>query len=128
MVTPEEERRPIECVYENERFRVTGSRGSTLSSGGYGYILGKAGSLEFTHHLFAEEVLFLFERGMLRAYDDDKQLNLQDLYRYLEICHIPLYVSLVYQHLKAQTFRVVRCSPQPRYRVARFRATWNFET
>ena len=46
---------------------------------------------------------------MLRAYGNHKQLHhLQDLSSHLEICHIPLYVSLLYQHLKAQTFRVVR--------------------
>jgi len=79
-------------------------------------------------YLFLEEVIYLHERGMLHAYlsleeeeeeEDDndgadrdnnkkKPLELRDLYELLPICHVPLATYLVYQHVRAQTYRVVR--------------------
>ena len=76
-------------------------------------------------YLFLEEVIYLHERGMLHAYlsleeekeeddndgadrDKKKPLELRDLYELLPVCHLPLATYLVYQHVRAQTYRVVR--------------------
>ena len=59
-------------------------------------------------HLFIEEALFLYERGVLQVYDDDVMLNAQQLYGMLEPLHVPLPIYLAYAHLRAQDYRVLR--------------------
>ncbi|EEC49167.1 predicted protein [Phaeodactylum tricornutum CCAP 1055/1] len=69
-------------------------------------------------YLFIEEVLFLFERGLLEAYELENQdldrsvkpLDPFALYQMLEPLGVTLPTYLVYAHLRAQTFRTVRHS------------------
>lgn len=84
-------------------------------------------------YLFIEEVLVLFEKGLIEVYRDDndqprknnnknddnehadlKQLNAKDLYNLLEPLGVPLPLYLVYAHLRQQTYRVVRHTPTRR--------------
>lgn len=89
------------------------------------------------HYLFLEEVIYLHERGLLHAFlvegqseatkqqqqqsqnhqtaaEKQQPLQLSDLYKLLPVCNLPMATYLVYQHVRAQTFRVVRHSPYRR--------------
>ena len=62
-------------------------------------------------YLFIEEVIYLFERGLLEVRDErDNVMNSYDLYRLLPHHGMPLAILLVYLHLRQQTYRVVRHS------------------
>jgi hypothetical protein len=146
-------RRPLECHFcpERQHFLVTHSRGSTLHRGGYGYVLSSSVALDEDHaavgtkdlvvkcektvatahhYLFIEEVLFLFEQGLLHAFREgaadgvlspspaaaaeEAPLSRFELFELLERAGVALPTYLVYQHLRAQTFRVVRHTPTRR--------------
>jgi hypothetical protein len=113
---------PMACEYDDDTrtFRVTrNSKEKTIAAGGFGYL---ENSQQF---LFLEDVLFLSERGFLvvsrkqqksslhqqqQQEEEMMQLAQADLHRLLELKpgHISLPVYLAYQHLRAQTYRVVR--------------------
>jgi len=60
-------------------------------------------------HLFIEEALVLFERGVLDVYDcDGTKLDARRLYGMLESLDVPLPIYLTYAHLRAQDYRVLR--------------------
>jgi hypothetical protein len=59
-------------------------------------------------HLFIEEALVLFERGMLEVYNGGTKLDACRLYGMLEPLDVPLPIYLAYAHLRAQDFRVLR--------------------
>ena len=141
-------RRPIECRLcpATKHFYVTHSRGNTLHRGGYGYVMAPSSIDDSTsaavdvtikdpltkketttnshHFLFVEEVLFLFEQGLLHAYcgdtddlaseapktlrNENESLSRLELFQMLTHAGISLPTYLVYQHLRAQTYRVVR--------------------
>ena len=121
-------KRPIECIYcrDIQRFRVV--RGKALDNAGFGYAQRNDASGSSTGYLFVEEVVYLHDRGTLDAYVIDevedastpgdpgqqrRRLALSDLYDLLtKECGMDLAVYWVYQHLRAQTFRVVRHSPE----------------
>jgi hypothetical protein len=88
------------------------------------------------HYLFIEEALFLFEQGLLHAYRDidvttgeartmpneilvssqparaaEEPLSRYELFQLLKFAGVSLPSYLVYQHLRAQTYRVVRHTP-----------------
>jgi hypothetical protein len=81
---------------------------------------------EAIHYLFIEEVLFLHERGLLHAFAEDdnndevvvtrhdssserrQPMELSELYALLPVCNVSMAAYLVYQHVRAQTYRVVR--------------------
>ena len=74
-------------------------------------------------YLNIEEVLYLFERGVLDVVDDhDKPMELHRVYALLNAdgpggrcgCGMSLPVYLTYAHLRQQSFRVVRHSPERR--------------
>jgi hypothetical protein len=147
-------RRPIECRLSQatDHFYVTHARGNTLHRGGYGYVVSSSidedNNVEVDdemkglprnelmtsalHFLFIEEVLFLFERGLLHAYradpefaqktsgqvpivqqslEEETPLSRCELFQLLQLAGISLPTYLVYQHLRAPTYRVVRHTP-----------------
>lgn len=60
-------------------------------------------------HLFIEEALVLFERGVLDVYNhNDTKLDAQGLYDMLEELGVSLPIYLTYAHLRAQDYRVLR--------------------
>lgn len=86
-----------------------------------------------TEYLFVEEVLFLYERGLLAVWDDngnnnnnkkDTTSNLTPpkllsnskyaMYELLNRCRCPLPTYLLYAYLRTQMFRVVRHTRQRR--------------
>jgi hypothetical protein len=103
------ENRPSECVRKsNGRFHLVRSRGKTIGgNGSFGYRNGEE------RFLYLEEVLFLFDRGLLTVVDEDsnKVLGMSELYALPPSYDLPLPVLLVYQHLRQQTFCTVRHSP-----------------
>jgi hypothetical protein len=133
-------------VASKRLFRVTKEKGSTLASGGYGILIQENSERAVstqnegsqctdesltttascdsqlkttpnpTSYLFIEEVLVLFELGLIQVSNDDDDTNspLQSLqlYNLLAPCGVDLSVYLVYAHLRGQTFRVVRNTPK----------------
>lgn len=73
-------------------------------------------------YLFLEEVLCLFEQGLLECYSEDnndqndrdvhRPLSSPQLYALLDPLKLPMASYLVYAHLRQQTFRVMRYSSQ----------------
>jgi hypothetical protein len=63
--------------------------------------------------LFVEEVLFLHERGFLRAMDEEgrKSLDTSQLYQLVSLMGLSLSTYRVYSHLRCQDFRVLRHAP-----------------
>lgn len=126
------------CVYNPDvkMFRVLHAKGKSFSSGGFGIPLpvestkkheGQSetkndfGEQDFnkdddsstTHstcaqHLFIEEALVLFERGMLEVYNGGIKLDAFSLYGMLEPLNVPLPIYLAYAHLRSQDYRVLR--------------------
>lgn len=65
-----------------------------------------------SEYLFVEEVLFLHEKGLLRALCDDKEpLDTSQLYQWLPKLGVSLASYRVYSHLRSQDFRVLRHDP-----------------
>jgi hypothetical protein len=63
-------------------------------------------------YLFVEEVVFLFERGLLECLDTNSaSLSSSQLYQLLPEMGISLPMYFVYAHLRSQDFRVLRYSP-----------------
>ena len=116
-------------------FRVTESRGKALSSGGFGVTIpsktATTGSEETgvgecangdvplrqvvsPQYLFIEEVVFLYERGVLECIHHEKNTILQSaqLYEMLPKLQMSLPMYLVYAHLRDQDFRVLRHDPE----------------
>ncbi|CAB9506491.1 tRNA splicing endonuclease 54 homolog (Saccharomyces cerevisiae) [Seminavis robusta] len=143
---------PICCHLDKNlkgMFRVTRAKSKAFQSGGFGVTVStevstgqedngdndddddddnngdttKSSNRESHEYLFLEEVLFLFEQGMLECHDihnDDTPqqqeppvvLTAPTLYGYLEPFHVPTVAYLTYAHLRQQTFRVVRYTEQ----------------
>ena len=119
-----------ECDYTPavRLFRVRKAIGKTFSSGGFGLSLpvesqehSETDDIETSNersteptkplpaeHLFIEEALFLFERGLLDVYDGETKLDSRRLYGMLEPLNVPLPIYLTYAHLRAQDYRVLR--------------------
>lgn len=129
----------VRCRWDPQwnMFRVSESRGKALSSGGFGVTIpstmtGRAGSEETgmeggctsddhippqvvsPQYLFIEEVLFLYERGVLECVHHEKNTILQSahLYDMLPKLQMSLPMYLVYAHLRDQDFRVLRHNPE----------------
>lgn len=67
---------------------------------------------EAAQHLFIEEALVLFERGVLDVYDDSSnKLDARRLYGMLEPLNVPIPIYLTYAHLRSQSYRVLRHVP-----------------
>jgi tRNA-splicing endonuclease subunit sen54 N-term len=127
---------PIRCHLDPRKamFRVTRARGKAFSSGGFGVTFSTNDNdndgvesdasehdaavktpRESHMYLFLEEVLFLFEQGMLECQAEeahDNVLSSPQLYAFLETLQVPTAAYLVYAHLRQQTFRVVRYTSQ----------------
>jgi hypothetical protein len=106
-------------------FRVLRAKGKSFSSGGFGISLpveSPSTKLEqkinrkkdedkdtsTAQHLFIEEALVLFERGLLEVYNGDTKLGACGVYGMLEALSVPLPIYLAYAHLRAQDYRVLR--------------------
>lgn len=105
-------------------FRVRKAIGKAFTSGGFGMTLvvvnddcttntdeslQKKISTTTKEHLFVEEALFLFERGVLDVYDEHSlKMEARGIYRMLTTAKIPISVYLTYAHLRAQDYRVLR--------------------
>jgi hypothetical protein len=117
-------------------FRVLHAKGKSFSSGGFGIPLppvesespstkpeqttnpnncisgeedsNKDEDTSTAQHLFIEETLVLFERGLLEVFNGDTKLDACRLYGMLELLNVPLPIYLAYAHLRAQDFRVLR--------------------
>jgi len=69
-------------------------------------------------YLFIEEVLFLYERGLLECFHEDEEreedmiLQSSQLYAMLPSLQMSLPMYLVYKHLRDQDFRVLRHAPE----------------
>jgi hypothetical protein len=66
-------------------------------------------------YLFIEEVLFLHERGLLQAMDEDENgviLDTSQLHQLLPMMGMSLSMYLIFSHLRSQEFRVWRHDPQ----------------
>ena len=65
-----------------------------------------------SEYLFVEEVLFLHEKGLLRALHHNKEpLDMSQLYQWLPKLGVSLASYRVYSHLRSQDFRVLRHDP-----------------
>ncbi len=128
----------VRCRWDPQwnMFRVSESRGKALSSGGFGVTIpstmaGRSGIEETgaegarnsddllpqvvsPQYLFIEEVLFLYERGVLECVHHEKNTILQSahLYDMLPKLQMSLPMYLVYAHLRDQDFRVLRHNPE----------------
>jgi hypothetical protein len=118
----------VRCRLDKElnMFRVSESKGKALSSGGFGVTItakgaeeaaAGSGSADGTHSpqfLFIEEVLFLYERGLLGClhHDNDTILQSAQLYGMIPNLDMSLPMYLVYAHLRNQDFRVLRHAPE----------------
>ena len=98
-------------------YRVIHERGKALSSGGFGVSIREAAAQEGAAtmtttmtYLFAEEALFLHEKGLVELVDDDGNTTLgtKELMGRLPEAGVSLPVYLVYAHLRSQTYRVIR--------------------
>jgi hypothetical protein len=123
---------PNACIYQPDvqAFRVTRCRGHTLAPGGFGILLSNEPTEKDTQdrdevvppqpivpkeYLLIEEVLVLYERGLLEACNEkNERLESRELYNMLEPLGVQLPVYLVYAHLRQQTYRVVRHTPARR--------------
>jgi hypothetical protein len=122
---------PVQCIFEKDRrlFRVTRNRGKDLAMGGFGILVETAEDAKISEdppvppveYLFIEEVLFLHERGFLEVLLSEEEeglakqpLDSYQLYHLLEPCGLSLAAHLVYAHLRAQDFRVIRHTPYRR--------------
>jgi tRNA-splicing endonuclease subunit sen54 N-term len=120
----------VRCRFDPElhMFRVSESKGKALSSGGFGVTIpSKAGGetsersssdgVHSSQYLFIEEVLFLYDRGLLECLHQDNDILLQQtqLYEMLPKLNLRLPLYLVYAHLRDQDFRVLRHSPERYY-------------
>lgn len=107
-----------ECDYvpSLKSFRVRKASGKHFSSGSFGMALTLSTASDenevtttTNEYLFIEEVLFLFERGVLNVYSSQgDKLNSMGLYGMLEVIGVPLPISLVYAHLRSQDYRVLQ--------------------
>jgi len=109
--------KPIKCVWDPNKtlFRILVAKGKTLSNGGFGVILSSAdnaGLQTSAHFLFVEEVIYLFERGMIDVIRDQNDtsvpLKAAEIYAFLEPCKLSLSSYLIYAHLRTQSYRVLR--------------------
>jgi hypothetical protein len=115
------------CVYapDVKMFRVLHAKGKSFSSGGFGIPLSVESPLtkpgqktnpkkeededtSNAQHLFIEEALVLFERGLLEVYNGASKLDACRLYGMLEPLNVQLPIYLAYSHLRAQDYRVLR--------------------
>jgi hypothetical protein len=73
----------------------------------------KAEPRSSSEYLFVEEVLFLFERGLLQALSHvGSPLDSSELFQLLPKFGISIPIYLVYAHLRSQDFRVLRHNPK----------------
>jgi len=124
------------CIHDPSlgMFRVTHSKGKCFSSGGFGIaVKGNSNNDDVdeenedtatAQHLFMEEVVFLHERGLIEAFASSSTdgspmgapLNSMALFAMLTSTEskegMPLAAYLTYAHLRAQTFIVIRHTPQ----------------
>lgn len=126
------------CVFapDVKMFRVLHAKGKSFSSGGFGIPLPVESSMKqegqsktnnasgeqdsnkdddsstarstCAQHLFIEEAIVLFERGMLEVYNGTTKLDAFHLYGMLEPLNVPFPIYLAYAHLRGQDFRVLR--------------------
>jgi hypothetical protein len=123
------------CVYapDVKMFRVLHAKGKSFSSGGFGISIPlpvespsmkreqteiinpnkeEGEDASAAQHLFIEEALVLFEKGLLEVYHGNTKLDACGLYGMLEPLNVPLPIYLAYAHLRAQDFRVLRHVPR----------------
>jgi hypothetical protein len=115
---------PLACQFEPAKnmFRVTRSKGNTLSSRGFGVVFPRDENEQQTSstsssdtYLFIEETVVLCKQGLMEARDEHNNLYSQkELFDKMETLNISWPVFLVYAHLRQQTFRVVRHTPSRR--------------
>lgn len=99
--------RPSACeILDGQRILLVRSRGKALTSNeSFGY------RIDGKRYLYLEEVIYLFDRGVLDVSMNGRDLSLRDLYSLLPKFGIPLPIVLLYQHLRAQTFYTLRHHP-----------------
>ena len=118
-------RNSIECTvdWDLKAFRLNRVKGGTLTKGGYGFSISRetlspdGATTKVCHeYLFIEEVVYLFERGLILVRgdptNDDCYLDSFELYNLLEPFGMPFPVYLVYAYLRSQTYRVFRYSDE----------------
>lgn len=102
------EERPSTCLLQLDgRFLLTRSRGKTVGGNdSVGYRQGE------NRYLYLEEVLHLYDRGLLDVIKESTGdlLNLLQLYELPKVYGVPMPVLLAYQHLRRQTFYTIRHS------------------
>jgi hypothetical protein len=137
---------PICCEFVKEigLFRVLRAKGKALASGGFGVAIAEPGSKDSApeeipptkptatgttnHHLskpsdflFIEEVIFLFERGLLQCLAPNSLsssatttacLDSSQLYQLLLPLGVSLPIYFAYAHLRKQDYRVLRHAPE----------------
>jgi hypothetical protein len=142
---------PICCEFVKEigLFRILRAKGKALASGGFGVAIAEPGSKNDSapeevvlspptkpaatgttnHHLskpsdflFIEEVIFLFERGLLQCLAPNSSsstttattacLDSSQLYQLLLPLGVSLPIYFAYAHLRKQDYRVLRHAPE----------------
>lgn len=121
------------CKYDASKrmFLVAKHKGKTLSNGGFGVTVNHetdvmnednskkevAVTKSCDTYLFIEEAIFLHERGLIelvKSNGESPMMESRELYALLQDGLLSLPVYLVYAHLRAQTYRVVRHTPRRR--------------
>eukprot|EP00934_Nitzschia_sp_Nitz4_P002856 Nitzschia sp. Nitz4//scaffold1_size375055//138497//139324//NITZ4_000255-RA/size375055-processed-gene-0.340-mRNA-1//1//CDS//3329540982//2846//frame0 len=118
---------PISCELDETlaMFRITRCKSKAMTSGGFGITISskqlstkdtsetRNSEIASQEFLFVEEVLFLFQRGLLECTDPSTKSALfeSDIFRLLSKMGISLAQYLVFAHLRSQDFRVLRHSP-----------------
>lgn len=106
---------PVGCQLDRSRkmFRITHSRGKTIAAGVFGVIIAVEEKKNPEHFLFLEEVLYLYERGLIVVHDEDeRKIDRYGLYNLMESCGLERGVYHVYAYLRAQMYKVVRHTAQ----------------
>jgi hypothetical protein len=117
------------CKYDASKrmFLVVKHKGKTLSNGGFGvtvsdetdFINDNSETVAVTKprdtYLFIEEAIFLHEQGLIElVHSNESPVESRELYSLLQDGLLSLPVYLVYAHLRAQTYRVIRHTPRRR--------------
>ncbi|KAF2073232.1 hypothetical protein CYY_005459 [Polysphondylium violaceum] len=87
-------------VEKEKKFNVTLRKGKYFESMGH-----QVGS---NLYIFIEEALFLQDLGTLELYMNQVPLSIQEAFKLLEVCELPLYKYIAYSYLKKMGYHIIR--------------------